>query len=199
MTIDVPDAITGNAKRYADALRDAREGVAHALDDLVAEFSPMLWRVARRQGLDRVEAEDVVQSTWLALLRSVESLTTPAALPGWLVTTAKREAWRIRAKVRRETPADREWDELADGETGIDFDVVERLGMAPRYASLWRAVRQLSDRCRDLVAVVATVERPDYNEVARALGMPRGSIGPSRGRCLNQLRELLQADPDWNG
>ncbi|MFD0556090.1 RNA polymerase sigma factor (sigma-70 family) [Stackebrandtia endophytica] len=193
---DSQDVLVGNAKSYADALREAREGVPHAMDDLVAEFSPMLWRVARRQGLDRSEAEDVVQNTWLALVRGLSTLENPDALPGWLVTTAKREAWRVRSKLRREQPVE-QWDELADGTVDIDYDVIERLGMAPHYKSLWKAVGRLPTRCRDLLSVIAATDRPNYAQVARALGMPRGSIGPSRGRCLNQLRDMLQSDPEW--
>lgn len=183
-------------KRYSDALRDARNGVPHALDELVAELSPLLWRVARRQDLDRSESEDVVQSTWLALIHRLPDLESPASLPAWLVITAKREAWRVRSKARREQPVER-WDEVPDGAADVDSDVIDRLGMAPHYKSLWRAVRRLPDRCRDLLSIIAATDQPNYAQVAKALGMPRGSIGPNRGRCLNQLREKLLADPEW--
>ena len=62
---------------------------------------------------------------------------------------------------------------------------------------LWTAFQQLSDRCRELLRVVAMVERPDYAVVSEALGMPHGSIGPTRGRCLAKLRALLLADASW--
>ncbi|HIW63098.1 MAG TPA: sigma-70 family RNA polymerase sigma factor [Candidatus Stackebrandtia excrementipullorum] len=182
--------------RYADALKGAREGAPHALDDLVVELSPLLWRVVRRQGLDRSESEDVVQSTWLALLRRIPDLDSPGALPAWLVVTAKRGAWRVQSKRRREQPVD-QWDEVVDTTTDLGSDVVERLGMASHYEVLWRAVGRLSQRCRELLSIVAATDRPNYAQVAEALGMPRGSIGPNRGRCLNQLRETLSADPEW--
>ena len=64
---------------------------------------------------------------------------------------------------------------------------------------LWRAFHQLGDRCRELLRVVAMVERPDYAVVGEALGMPHGSIGPTRGRCLAKLRALLLRRPDLGG
>lgn len=188
----------GEAKRYADALREARQGSPRALDDLVDELSPMLWRVARKQGLDHATAEDVVQTCWLILMKKLDQIERPEALPGWLATTARREAWRARRSDRRESPSDQPWDDKIADQTDLDEDVADRMGLAPRYRILWRVVRQLPERCRGLIQVVAYTERPDYDRVASALGMPRGAIGPNRGRCLAKLRELLHSNPEWN-
>lgn len=191
-----PTGVEDSSERYAVVLQEARNGVPHALDGVIAELTPLLWRVARRQNLDPSESEDVVQNTWLALIRRLSDLESPGSLPAWLVVTAKREAWRVKSKGNRERPVER-WDDVADGDTDMDDDVIDRLGMAPRYKVLRRAFRQLPQRCRDLLSIVAATDRPDYAQVAKALGMPRGSIGPNRGRCLNQLRETLLADPEW--
>ena len=75
----------------------------------------------------------------------------------------------------------------------------DRLLTDERDQALWRAFRLLSDRCQELLRIVAQVSRPDYTAVAEALGMPVGSIGPTRGRCLAKLRALLTADPSWSG
>lgn len=74
----------------------------------------------------------------------------------------------------------------------------EQILVDERDASLWRNLEQLPLRCRQLLTVVAQVGRPDYGAIAEALGMPHGSIGPTRGRCLAKLRQLLLADPTWS-
>jgi DNA-directed RNA polymerase specialized sigma24 family protein len=71
----------------------------------------------------------------------------------------------------------------------------ERVLLAERHRDVWQAVRLLPQRCQELLRVVAFTHRPDYDAVAVALGMPRGSIGPTRGRCLAKLRTLLDPGP----
>ena len=75
----------------------------------------------------------------------------------------------------------------------------EQLLLDERDQVLWRHFQRLPERCRVLLRIVAHVARPDYAAVAEALGMPVGSIGPTRGRCLAKLRAMLQADPGWSG
>lgn len=186
------------AKRYADALRGAREGSSHALDEVITELSPMLWRVARAAGLDKPTAEDVVQATWLALLKSLATIEKPAALPGWLAKTAKRESWKVSKSRGKERASDREWDGIIDDQPELDDDVAERMGLAPRYRTLWKAIRKLPPMCLSMVQIIAYIERPSLQQVSKALGMPRGAVGPNRGRCLAKLRELLHSDPEWN-
>jgi len=155
----------------------------------------MLWHLARTYRLDRATCEDVVQTTWLTLLRHLDAIRSPDALVGWLVTVTRREALRVGDLSRRQPTVDEEsLDRLPDA--GIPVD--DRLVADERRRLLWSAVRRLSERCRDLLRVVAFVDRPSYDAVAEALGMPRGSIGPTRGRCLARLREVLAADPRWS-
>src|SRR2546421_10984266 len=87
---------TGQPDWIAEALDEARAGRRDALGRLVVEFSPLLWQVARTAGLDRGASEDVVQTTWLRLLDHLDGIHNPPALVGWLVTVARREAWRGR-------------------------------------------------------------------------------------------------------
>ncbi|MFC4590474.1 RNA polymerase sigma factor [Sphaerisporangium corydalis] len=181
--------------RLAAQLRRAQEGHGEALDAVVADLTPMLWHAVRSQGLGRQAAEDVIQTTWLSLLRYLHTIENPAGLIEWLITTARREAWRVRAASRAEDLADD--DALArvpdPGVPPDDLVVQDEQGRA-----LWKAVARLAQPCRDLLRIVAFVRRPDYDAVAAALGMPRGSIGPTRGRCLTKLRRLLAEDPDWS-
>jgi RNA polymerase sigma factor (sigma-70 family) len=182
-------------ERLASLLDDARAKRNGALDDIVAELSPLLWHVARSQGLDRAASEDVVQTTWLSLLRSLDNIRAPDALIGWLVTVARREAGRVRDAGRRQQPVDESmFVSLRDTDSGPDEQFVDN----ERRRALWAAVNKLPPRCQELLRIVAFVHRPNYDTVAEALGLPRGSIGPTRGRCLQKLRDLLGSDPHWS-
>lgn len=178
--------------RLTAALERARSGDSTGLDEIVVEATPLLWHVARSQGVPPDDIADVVQHTWLELVARLDGIRTPAALTAWLITTTKREAWRHNR--RRQTATDLD----AVGELAADLpEVDEAVFTAERDRALWRAFTQLSERCRQLVRIVAMVDRPSYEAVGRALGMTHGSIGPTRGRCLAKLRALLLADPGW--
>ncbi|MDS0134290.1 MULTISPECIES: sigma-70 family RNA polymerase sigma factor [unclassified Amycolatopsis] len=172
-------------------LEAARAGERAALDEIVRTLTPLLWHTARAQGLDAESSSDVVQNTWLTLLRSLSDIQTPAALTGWLVTVAKREAWRTARARRAERTADSaDVLEIADTAPGPEQSVVEN----EAHRRLWSLLRQLPERCQRLLRIVAYVPRPDYTEISDQFGMPRGTIGPTRGRCLAKLRRLLEAD-----
>ena len=182
------------AERVGACLERARSGDTAALADVVRELNPLLWHVARAEGLTAEEAADVVQTTWLELLRRLHEIRSPWAVTAWLVTAARREAWRVRELSRRQVP-----DGAAQLESVTDPDPGpgEQLLSDERDQALWRHFQQLPERCRTLLRIVAQVARPDYAAVAEAMGMPVGSIGPTRGRCLAKLRALLLADPGW--
>jgi RNA polymerase sigma factor (sigma-70 family) len=175
-------------------LERARDGDRTALGEVVRELNPLLWHVARSQGLGVEEASDVVQTAWLELLRRLADIRSPQALTAWLVTATRREAWRVRGRLRRQVPHE---PEAFESEVDPDPEPAERLLVEERDRVLWRHFQQLTERCRTLLRVVAHVERPDYAVLVQALAMPHGSIGPTRGRCLAKLREMLLADPEW--
>ncbi|MEU7857592.1 sigma-70 family RNA polymerase sigma factor [Nonomuraea sp. NPDC049141] len=182
-------------ERLAGLLQEARDGRREALNLIAADLTPLLWQVVRRQGLDREAAEDVIQTTWLRLLRHLKSITAPRALIEWLVTTATREAWRVQATQRDAQPVSpTAFDDVPDSDT-LPEELVLR---NERHQALWNAMARLSDSCRDLLRLVAFVRRPNYDAVALTLGMPKGSIGPTRGRCLAKLRRLLAEDRGWS-
>jgi RNA polymerase sigma factor (sigma-70 family) len=183
------------AERVGAWLERARNGETAALSDIVRELNPLLWHVARAEGLTAEEAADVVQTTWLELLRRLHEIRSPRALTSWLVTAARREAWRVRERSRRQIP-----DGTAQLESVSDPGPApgEQLLSDERDQALWRHFQQLPERCRQLLRIVAQVSRPDYPAVAEAMGMPIGSIGPTRGRCLAKLRARLLADPGWS-
>lgn len=168
------------------------DGDARALDELVRALSPVLWQVVRAYGLDRGPAEDVVQSTWLALVRNAGSIREADAIGAWLTTTARREAWRASRRQHASDPLD---DEILE-RTVPPAESAETLALRRDSDDrLWAAVTSLSERCRRLLRVIAFSDRPDYTTLAADLGMPVGSIGPTRGRCLHKLKTLLE-EPD---
>ena len=174
--------------RMAGLIAAARDGSEDALGQIVTELSPLLWQVARAAGLSSGDAEDVVQTTWMRLVAHLGNIHDATALTGWLITTARREAWRVRAEERRQLPAAQEsFAELPDRGPGSEDQVI----MDDQRRALWAAIGQLSARCQELLRIIAFTPRPDYTVVAAALGMPVGSIGPTRGRCLAKLRAML--------
>jgi len=172
-----------------------RAGDRDALDRLVRLLTPVLWHLVRAYGLDRQSAEDVVQTTWLALVRNVDSVRDPQALLRWMTTTARREAWRTARAGRQVNVAESQTLEAALPAVGGPDTTV----LAERTAHiLWRHIGELPERCRRLLRVIAFEDRPDYASLSTELGIAVGSIGPTRGRCLDKLRGLLAADPEWS-
>jgi RNA polymerase sigma factor (sigma-70 family) len=181
--------------RAADAFAAYREGDPQQVGVLVDLLTPLLWHTARSQGLSSAAAEDVAQTAWLRLLDHMDSIEQPRAVVSWMVTTVRREAWR-QAKMAARDSADLEGRaEVVDGEPGPESSAV----LGERQRVLWRHVRSLSARCQHLLRVIAFADRPDYATIAESLAMPVGSIGPTRGRCLQTLRAGLAGDPEWDG
>lgn len=180
--------------RLALLLKASQEGRRDGLGQIIEELTPLLWRVARAQGLSTQDAEDAVQAAWLALLGNLGELRDPGALTGWLLVVVKRESWRVKAARDRERSVETEvLSDLIDPSIAPEGTVLED----ERRQAVRSALGRLPERCQQLMRVVAFAHRPDYDAVAAALGMPRGSIGPTRGRCLAKLRALLDADPSW--
>jgi RNA polymerase sigma factor (sigma-70 family) len=184
---DVGDLVV----RAGTAFEEYRQGVPGAIDTLVRLVSPLLWHTARQCGLTAAESEDVVQQTFLSLVRSKDSVSDPLAVVRWLTVSLRRLAWRERsnsAKRSNEEPTDDDLPRAPSAEhTAVLTDQQRRL---------WEKVAELNERCRRLLAVIAFAPRPDYAAIAVDLGIPVGSIGPTRGRCLAKLRTQLDGG-DW--
>jgi len=180
-------------QRHAACLVAAREGDRQALDALVHDLSPLVWHVARAQGIERTQAEDVVQTVWLTLLRNLNSVAEPRALARWLITTTRREALRVVRSVENEQPL---VDEVLDRLRAQDGLPEQEALQRDRNTALWKAFRQLSQRCQELLRLTVLAGRAEYNVVAETLSMPRGSIGPTRSRCLTTLRGALNNETE---
>lgn len=184
------------AERAALAFAAYRSGDPEGMAALVDATTPLLWHTARSQGLGQTQAEDVVQSTWLLLVQHSAGITEPRGVLKWLLTTARREAWAVSKRVRREDVRDDMGDAMPNLAVTGD-EPAEAVVRSAEQGLLWRHFKDLPERCQQLLRVIAIAERPDYAQVANALGMPVGSIGPTRGRCLAKLRTALLGDPGW--
>lgn len=175
----------------ANHFRRWRDGEHGALDDLVRSLTPVLWHVVRAYGLEKELAEDVVQTTWLTLVRRHETIADPQAVAAWLTTTARREAWRVSRVGNRAIPLG---DEVIEARIPHQKAAETEVVTNDEQDRLWAYVSQLSPRCQRLMRIVAFDDRPDYAGIAQELDMPIGSIGPTRGRCLDKLKTLLTKD-----
>lgn len=177
---------TGGDVDTTALLEAAARGDQAAWDALVDRYASLLWSIARAHRLADADAADVVQTTWLKLVENLGRIKDPERLPGWLATTARHECLRQIRRADRERPTD-DADWRVDPAPGEAVDAA--LLLDERNAALWRALETLSDQCRRLLRVLMATPPPSYAEVADALDMPIGSIGPTRQRCLGRLRE----------
>lgn len=189
----------GLAHRAALAVTAYRDGDQEPLAALVSAMTPLLWRTVRSQGVDAERAEDIVQNVWLTLVRDIETIRDPHATLQWLLVTARRAAWRAVRRTRDDQVRQDQVAEATEWLAAPDEQAPEAVvSRDERDRVLWQHVRDLPARCRVLLSLVAMVDRPDYAVVSRTLGMPVGSIGPTRGRCLAKLRLALSSDPSWS-
>jgi RNA polymerase sigma factor (sigma-70 family) len=178
-----------------ELLRRARAGDRPALSQIVERLTPLVWSIARTQGLDNESAADVVQDTWITFLKNMQHIRSPDALPGWLVTVSRRHAQRMLIVAHRvQLVEPHRLADHADPVAGIDTDFATR----ERYRCLWDNLQKLPTTCQELLRILSFTDHTSYRTVMEALDMPKGSIGPTRRRCLNKLRVLLQNDPRWS-
>lgn len=182
------------ATRASEVFARYRDGEVEAMAELIAMLTPILWHAVRAQRLDADSTEDVLQNTWFALVRKAGSVADPTAVLQWLLVAARREAWRVGRLQAKQIPSEFADDALKLSSSDLPDNVVLR---GVEQEVLWSHIASLPERCRALLRVIAFADRPDYAELARSLGMPVGSIGPTRGRCLDKLRKQLTTDARW--
>jgi RNA polymerase sigma factor (sigma-70 family) len=163
----------------------AAAGDATAWNVIVDQYNGLLWSIARGYRLPSADAADAIQTTWLRLVENLARITDPARLPAWLATTLRRECLAALRRSGREQPTDDDtaWDVPDDAEP-LDAQLLAD----ERDAAIWRAVGRLPSRCQRLLRILMASPPPSYTAVAAALGLPVGSIGPTRQRCLDRLR-----------
>jgi len=186
--------LTGQAAMTPDddltiLVKSAGSGDQAAWDALVARYTNLLWSVARGYRLERADAADVVQVAWLRLVEHLPRLRDPERVGAWLVTTVRRECLQVLStRRRRGVPMD---DFVLAGLPDDAAPVDAALLAEERAEGLWRVFGSIAPRCQKLLRVLMADPAPSYVDVSAALEMPVGSIGPTRARCLDQLRVLL--------
>lgn len=177
----------------AALLAAAADGDQQAWSRIVDRYAGLVWSVARSFRLGSADAADVAQATWLRLVEHLRTIRDSDHLGAWLATTARREALALLRHTGRDVPTGDPldldaWDDRAEP---LELGLLT----AERDAQLWQAFRTLPGRCQRLLRVLLAEPAPSYVEVGEALGIPVGSIGPTRARCLAALRHRLGPVP----
>lgn len=179
-------------------LARCQQGDQVAWSRIISMHAGLVYSIARHHDLSEDRCDDIAQLVFTALLKHAGKIRDPVALPAWLAQTTRRACWRLIDRTRREHAAlqhlERAAAVLATGEqdTPRSAELLARLEQAH---AMRIALDDLGGRCRDLLrALFVDATSPDYDAIGRRLGMPVGSIGPTRVRCLAKLASLLQAD-----
>lgn len=162
----------------------ATAGDERAWERLIGEFTPLVRGIARRHRLSATDQDEVLQRTWIALVRYIGRLQNPACISGWLATTAGRESLRVIADSRRLVLV----DELPAGSAVDEADAEAGLLEAERRDAVRAVAGELSERQRTLVETLTAEPQLSYEQVGARLGMPVGSVGPTRQRCVERMR-----------
>jgi RNA polymerase sigma factor (sigma-70 family) len=163
----------------------ARAGDDAAWAALTRRYSGMLWAIARMHELGEADAADVVQTTWLRLVERLDQIRSPDRVGAWLAVTARRESLRLARHGGRDRSAGEALYALPARAPGPDDVCVAR----DRLRLVLAAIQALPARCRHILRLCALA--PGYAEIAAALDIPIGSVGPTRARCLSSLRDRI--------
>ncbi|HSJ46453.1 MAG TPA: sigma-70 family RNA polymerase sigma factor [Euzebyales bacterium] len=170
-------------------LQRAAAGERQAWDQLVDRYTRLVWSVARSFGLDDATANDVSQTVWLRLVEHSERIRDPERLAGWLATTTRREALRVLRGQRRQQPS----EAVAGAPDRTSPQPDELLLDEELLRTVYRGFAGLSHRCQQLLRLLCAEPRLDYATISEIIGRPVGSIGPTRARCLDRLRRLIDS------
>jgi RNA polymerase sigma factor (sigma-70 family) len=175
----------------AELVRRAAEGDRASWERLVDQFARLIWSITADFKLGESDAADVAQTTWLRLLEHIHRIEHPDRVGSWLAATARNECLRSLAARKRVV--------LSDDDTELGSAVVlqpeidERLLADERAQTVRDALSRLPGRWQRLLELLMSDPPASYADISDELGLPVGSIGPTRGRCLARLRVLLQA------
>jgi RNA polymerase sigma factor (sigma-70 family) len=171
----------------ADLVARARNGDKLAWDALVERYAPLIWSICHRHRLDAADAADVSQSVWLRLVDQLGRIREPAALPGWLATTTRRECRQV-LRTARGTQPPAYAPEVESMPDQLAQTAEQEVLAAERHAALRQAFGTLDPFSQQLIALLIQDPPVPYAEISAKLGIAVGSIWPNRGRCLEKMR-----------
>jgi RNA polymerase sigma factor (sigma-70 family) len=174
-------------------LRLAADGDKAAWTAIVNRYDSLLWSVVRGFRLGDAQAADAVQTTWLRLIENLGTVRDPERLPGWLRTTTRRVCLETIRRARRECQLDLHERDLGAAVDRYDAGPEASALRKERVALVRHAVRELPERHQTLLGLLVASPPVSYEEIGARLGMPVGSIGPTRARVLARLRTALEA------
>jgi RNA polymerase sigma factor (sigma-70 family) len=173
----------------AAALAAAADGDQLAWTSIVSTYSGLIWTVARAYRLSSADSADVFQGTWLRLVEHLGDIRDAGRLGGWLATTARREALQLLRRTGRDMPVD-DMSTVSEAANGVPT-ADEELLRTEDQRTLWSAFGQLPDNCQRLLRLLFAEPPALYADISTGLGIPLGSIGPTRSRCLASLEKRL--------
>ena|SRR2546426_7406767 len=182
---------TDEAERVVGLVAAAAGGDEGAWSDLVAHFAGLVWSVIRGYRMSAADGADVSQTTWLRLAEHIHKVREPDRIGAWLATTAGRECLRMLRQNQRAVPSDNLFlTEAPDADPAVAPE--HRILALERDGELWEAFSELPAKAQVLLRLLFADPPPSYEEISAATGMPIGSIGPTRGRYLAQLKARME-------
>jgi RNA polymerase sigma factor (sigma-70 family) len=179
---------------FTDLVKLARDGDRRAKEALVERLQRLVWYSIADFGLSKEDRQDVFAGTFCRLFERLGTIREPERLPGWIATTARNEAHTL-LRARARLVVTDELGESEDPEPPADERVLER----ELHIAMQAAFRSLPRNCRELLRLLTAVPRLTYGEIGDLLAMPHGSIGPTRQRCLDRLRNTAELRPFQGG
>jgi RNA polymerase sigma factor (sigma-70 family) len=177
----------------AELLDASRRGEPAGWQGLVDRYERLVWSVARSFRFDDATTADVVQTVWLRLAESLDRIREPDSLPAWLATTCRHECSSVGRRRDREVVDDTAVDlrlQRAARPGDLDDDLLDSESRREVLAAFVR----LPEGCQQLLRLLCAEPPLGYQVISELTGRPVGSIGPTRQRCLDKLRALLEVD-----
>lgn len=183
--------LVSDPSSFSSLTAAALDGSRDAWNELVARLENVAWHSIGAFGLSSEDRQDAFSATFFRLFEKLDTIREPDKLPGWVATTARNEARTIIRGRQRQVPTDLDDSDLPS----VSLDPIAGLVAEQRALALRAALGNLSEQCRDLLLLLMTDPPLAYSEVSEMLGVPQGSLGPTRQRCLSRLRAMPELAP----
>ncbi len=180
-------------RSVASLIAACRRGDPEGWDELLERYGRLIWAVAQRLGLRADEADEVFQRTWLAILEGIKDLREPSHVVSWIIAIARHQTYQMFTERSRRSKVAPLAEEMAAGfEPSVAAAAEIEMERLETAATMRDALQALDERCRGLLELLFLSDQPpEYDEISELIGLPRGSIGPTRARCLKKLKKIF--------